>query len=143
MPTSAPSTATIRSWAQAQGLDVAERGRLKPEILSAYAKANGAAIKPKADPAKRAAPTKSAALKSPARKSAAKIAPEPASNSRQAPKEVAAVNSSAQEVVRAVDDTLLADLQDAVAALDARVTKLEAAAPAPAPAKPKKFGRRD
>ena len=41
MPT-APSTATIRAWAQHEGLEVAERGRLKPEILEAYAKAHGA-----------------------------------------------------------------------------------------------------
>lgn len=142
MPTSAASTATIRSWAQAAGLDVAERGRLKPEILSAYAKANGGAVEPKGVPAKRAATTRSAASKVPARKSAAKTAHMPAAKSVPAPKEVAAVNSSHQEVVRAADDTLLADLQDAVAALTARVTRLEAAAAAPAPAKPKKFGRR-
>lgn len=140
MPTSAASTATIRAWAQAEGLDVAERGRLKPEILSAYAKANGVAVKPKAVPAKRAAPTKSAASKAPARKSAAKTAPKPAAKSVPGPKEVAAVNSSALEVVRVADDSPLADLQDAVAALTARVTRLEAAAAAPA--KPKKFGRR-
>lgn len=140
MPTSAASTATIRSWAQAEGLDVAERGRLRPEILSAYAKANGVAAKPKAVLAKKAVPTKSAASRAPARKSAAKTAPEPAAKSVPGPKEMAAVNSSTHEVVRVTDDTPLSELRDAVASLTARITRLEASAAAPA--KPKKLGRR-
>ena len=142
MPTSATSTATIRAWAQAEGFDVAERGRLRPEILSAYAKAHGVAVEPRAVPAaKRAtAPTKSAASKAPARKSFAKAAPKPTVKSVPGPKEVAAVDSSAPEVVRVADDTPLADLQDAVAALTARVTRLETAAAALP--KPKKFGRK-
>ena len=140
MPTSAASSATIRSWAQAEGLRVAERGRLRPEIVRAYAKANGVAVTPKAVPAKRAAPTKSAASKAPARKSAEKTAHKPAAKSVPGPKEVTAVDSSALEIVRVADDTPLSDLQDAVAALTARVTRLEAAAAAPAT--PKKFGRK-
>jgi hypothetical protein len=39
MPT-APSTASIRAWALDEGLAVAARGRLKPEIIDAYAKAH-------------------------------------------------------------------------------------------------------
>lgn len=132
MPTPATSTATIRAWAQAEGLDVAERGRLKPEILSAYAEANGVAVEPKAVPAKRSAvPTKSAASKAPARKSVAKAPPKPPAKSVPGPKEMAAVDSSALEVVRVADDSPLADLQDAVAALTARVTRLEADTAAP------------
>ena len=93
MPTPAPSTATIRSWAQGEGLDVAERGRLKPEILSAYAKASGPAAKPKAVPAKRAATTKSTTTKAPARRSAAKTAPKPVAMSVPGPTKVAEVSS--------------------------------------------------
>lgn len=137
MPTSAPSTATIRSWAQAEGLDVADRGRLRPEILTAYAQAHGVAPTTKAAPAKGAAPS---ASKAPGRGSAAKSAPRPAAKSVPAPTEKAAVDSSTQEDVRAADDTPLADLQNAVAALTARVAKLEAATAVPA--KQRKFGRR-
>ena len=140
MPTSASSTATIRAWAQAEGLNVAERGRLRPEILTAYAKANRLAATTKAAPAKRAAPTRSAAATAPARRSAAKTAPKAAAKSVPAPTEGAAVTSSTLEVARAADDRPLADLQNAVAALTARITKLEAAAAAPA--KPRKFSRR-
>ncbi|MDP3714610.1 MAG: ERCC4 domain-containing protein [Mycobacteriales bacterium] len=32
----APSTAAVRQWARAQGLPVAEKGRLRPEVLAAY-----------------------------------------------------------------------------------------------------------
>jgi len=140
MPTSAPSTATIRAWAQGEGLNVAERGRLRPEILTAYAKANRLAATTKAAPAKRAAPTKSATAKAPARGSAAKTAPKAEAKSVPAPTEGAAVTSSTLEVARAADDRPLADLQNAVAALTARITKLEVAAAAPA--KPRKFSRR-
>lgn len=141
MSTSGASTATIRAWAQTEGLVVAERGRLKPEILSAYATAHGAAVKSKPGPAKQTAtPTKPAASKAPARNSAAKTEPRPAAKSVRGPKAVAAVKSSGQEVVRVAADPRLADLQNAVAALTARVTRLEAAAAGPG--RPKKFGRK-
>jgi len=114
---------------------------LKPEILSAYAKANGVAVKRRAVPAKRAsASTNSGASKALARKSVAKTAPKPAAKSMPSPAPVAAVDSSAREVVPIADDTALADLQDAFASLTARVTSLEAAAAALP--KRKKFGRR-
>jgi hypothetical protein len=29
-------TAKIRAWAQEQGIDVAAKGRIKPEVVSAY-----------------------------------------------------------------------------------------------------------
>lgn len=141
MPTTGASTATIRAWAQAEGLDVAERGRLKPEILSAYAKATSRAVKPTTDPAKRAAVPRNStgSSKAPAWKPAAKTATKPAAKSVPGPKEMTAVNSPSLEVVRVAYDKPLADLQDAVALLTARVTKLEAAAAALP--KPKKFGR--
>lgn len=36
LPDRAPSTAQIRAWAVAEGLPVADRGRLRPEVLAAY-----------------------------------------------------------------------------------------------------------
>ncbi len=35
-PVPAPSTAELRAWARANGLDVPDRGRLRPEILEAW-----------------------------------------------------------------------------------------------------------
>jgi len=39
-PDTAPSTATVRAWATAQGITVADRGRLRPEIWDAWATAH-------------------------------------------------------------------------------------------------------
>ena len=36
-PGGQPDTARVRAWAVAQGLDVADRGRLRPEIWAAWA----------------------------------------------------------------------------------------------------------
>jgi hypothetical protein len=36
-----PTAAEVRAWAQASGLDVADRGRLRPEIWDAYRQARG------------------------------------------------------------------------------------------------------
>ncbi len=36
LPAVPPSTATVRAWAQAAGLPVSDRGRLRPEIVAAY-----------------------------------------------------------------------------------------------------------
>lgn len=36
VPTSQPTTAEVRAWALAQGLDVSDRGRLRPEIWEAH-----------------------------------------------------------------------------------------------------------
>ena len=41
-PVPAPSTAELRSWARARGLDVSDRGRLRPEIHEAWHQANRA-----------------------------------------------------------------------------------------------------
>lgn len=39
-PVGEPSTAEVRAWAKAAGYEVADRGRLRPEILAAYATAH-------------------------------------------------------------------------------------------------------
>ena len=39
--TSAASTADIRHWARSQGIPVGDRGRLSPEIFTAYAASHG------------------------------------------------------------------------------------------------------
>lgn len=138
MPSSTASTATIRAWAQAEGLEVGDRGRLRAEILGAYANAHGGAVRPTGARAKKVAPAKSAPSTTAARKSAATSAPRPAAKAVVL-SELGPVHSSVQQVARVVDNKALADLQDAVAALTVRVARLEAAA---APfAKPKKFGR--
>lgn len=36
-----PTTRTVREWARAHGLDVSDRGRLRPDIWEAYEKAHG------------------------------------------------------------------------------------------------------
>jgi hypothetical protein len=36
LPAPAPTTSTIRAWAVAAGLDVADRGRLRPDTIAAY-----------------------------------------------------------------------------------------------------------
>ncbi|TMR99626.1 ERCC4 domain-containing protein [Nonomuraea basaltis] len=40
-PAPEPTTAEIRSWARDQGLDVPDRGRLRPHVLEAYHRAHG------------------------------------------------------------------------------------------------------
>jgi hypothetical protein len=40
-PQPTPSTAEVRAWAQALGLEVADRGRLRPDILQAWREAHG------------------------------------------------------------------------------------------------------
>jgi hypothetical protein len=142
MPTSSASTATIRAWAQSEGLDVAERGRLKPEVLEAYAAANGSAANRKPAAAKKTAKAKAATTpttpKAPVRKAPAKTAAKPAGKPFPRPKAAPAEISSPAVVPVAVD-TRIADLQSAVAALTARVAKLEAAG---APSAKNRFGRK-
>ncbi len=41
VPPAPPSTATVRAWALAEGLTVSDRGRLKPEIWSAFESSHG------------------------------------------------------------------------------------------------------
>ena len=40
LPDSEPTTAEVRAWARASGLDVSERGRLRPEVWTAYHRAH-------------------------------------------------------------------------------------------------------
>ena len=56
--TAPTSTAVIRQWARDNGLPVGERGRLSPELLSAYA--NSSRATPAPPKAKIAAPTRAA-----------------------------------------------------------------------------------
>ena len=37
-----PTTAQLRAWARAQGMEVGDRGRLSPAVLEAYAAAHAA-----------------------------------------------------------------------------------------------------
>ena len=64
MPT--PTTAEIRTWARREGLTVAERGRLAPAVLKAYAAAHKKAGKPVEKPRSNPSSTKSTAKKPPA-----------------------------------------------------------------------------
>ena len=131
MPVTA-STATIRAWARAEGLDVAERGRLNPQIVAAFTAANGSAgqstrnRKPSnATPAKPA--SRVATTKAPVRKAQSK------SPAKAAPFAAARTDGDAIAAVR--EDTRIADLQAAVTALTARVAKLEAASATSEPRK--------
>ena len=40
LPDVEPTTAEVRAWARARGLDVPERGRLRPETWTAYRRAH-------------------------------------------------------------------------------------------------------
>ena len=42
LPDLEPTTAEVRAWARARGLDVSERGRLRPEVWTAYHRAHTA-----------------------------------------------------------------------------------------------------
>ena len=122
MPTTA-STATIRAWAHAEGLDVAERGRLKPEIVAAYAAANGSA-------------GKSASRQKAARVTQAKATGKTTAR-KAAPKRVvsaAPVVVAPETAATDAEDPRIADLLSAVNALTERVARLEAAA---VPVKPR------
>ena len=48
--TAAASTSEIRHWARTQGMTVGGRGRLSPEILTAYTERQGSAQQPTAQP---------------------------------------------------------------------------------------------
>jgi hypothetical protein len=45
-PSGAPSTAEVRLWARANGLDVPDRGRLRPEVVEAWRQAHEASFRP-------------------------------------------------------------------------------------------------
>jgi hypothetical protein len=48
-PAPEPSTAEVRAWARSTGIDVTDRGRLRPEILQAWRDANRAQARELAD----------------------------------------------------------------------------------------------
>jgi hypothetical protein len=148
------TTAEIRAWAQAAGLDVAERGRLRPEVVAAFHAAQSPATTPAAKPVKAAKPAKLAKAVQPAKPTKAarplKAAstPVPAAHAPvvtapevTAPEVTAPVTADAPAV--AVVDPLLGRLESALSALTARVDKLEAAAAASVSAAPRRrFGRK-
>jgi hypothetical protein len=53
--TATASTSEIRHWARTQGMTVGDRGRLSPEILTAYAASQSPAQQPTTQPAQTAA----------------------------------------------------------------------------------------
>lgn len=106
MPETAPTTSELRAWAQEQGLAVASRGRLKPEILAAW---RGAHRQP-SGPKRRSG--------SPAPTKLASAAPAPAK---------AALDNAGSDLT-----AQLADFQVQLAALVSRVEKLETAGVLPA-----------
>ncbi|MCW2544409.1 MAG: Lsr2 [Frankiales bacterium] len=133
MKTTPPKSSDVRQWARQKGLEVGERGRLSPEVLAAYSAAHGGA---KVAPAAKKPAAKKAAAKRPAaKKAAAKKSPA----TRSVTTAAAAAPSTAPAV--AVDSALVASLNDKLAALAARVERLESARAA-APAKRGLFGRK-
>jgi hypothetical protein len=123
-----PNSSDVRQWARQNGLEVGERGRLSPDVLEAYAKAHGGAVPVKAAakrPAKNAA--KKTARTTTARKAAASTATSTA--------------TSAAPPVVAVDSAKVEALAAKLAAVEARLERLEAARAA-APAKRGLFGRK-
>ena len=141
------STATIRAWAQAEGLKVGDRGRLRPDVLEAYGAANGSSVKATKPPAKAGSKhkpsAKTATPKTRLPKAAAKPAPEPAAKPEAKAKAMPiakvapAVETPTPEVVTVAENTQIAELRAALETLTARVTKLEAT-----PVATKKSGRR-
>ena len=69
MPIATPSPSDLRAWAQNAGLSVAERGRLKPEILAAWQAAHSGSGATQPRPDKKPAPAKVTTAKVAARKS--------------------------------------------------------------------------
>lgn len=115
MPETAPTTSELRAWAQEQGLAVASRGRLKPEILAAW---RGAHRQP-SGPKRRSgspAPTK---LASAAQAKASRKPPQAEPG--------AALDHPGSDLT-----AQLADFQAQLAALVSRVEKLETAGALPA-----------
>ena len=101
----------MRAWARENGYDVADRGRLRPEVLEAFAAAHRSTTSKKTGP-------KPATRKAPARKAAAKPAPEPEA--------VPAPSSPEPKPKPVTDDRRLVALGEELAALTERVAQLEA-----------------
>lgn len=130
----------MRAWARDNGYDVADRGRLRPEVLEAYEAAQskgGATATKKAPAAKKATPAKKVspakkATPAPARKAAAKpvvtttakkvAAPLAAAPEPTAP---AATPDPEPKPKPVLDDRRLVALGEEIAALTERVAQLE------------------
>lgn len=130
----------MRAWARDNGYDVADRGRLRPEVLEAYEAAQptgGATATKKAPAAKKATPAKKVspakkATPAPARKAAAKpvvtatakkvAAPPAAAPEPTAP---AATPDPEPKPKPVLDDRRLVALGEEIAALTERVAQLE------------------
>lgn len=112
----------MRAWARKNGYDVADRGRLRPEVLDAYADAH----RTSGSPAKKAPAAKPAARKAPAAKpTVAKkvaVAPAPAP----APQVTQEPESPEPTPKPVADDRRLVALGEEIAALTERVAQLEA-----------------
>lgn len=135
------STAAIRAWAQAEGLKVGDRGRLRPDVLEAYDAASGSSAKAMRTPAKTGSKSKlsakTAAPKPRLRKAAAKPRPKPAAKAISTANVTPAAETPASQVVTVAENIQIAELRAALEALTARVTRLEAA-----PIATKKSGRK-
>ena len=113
----------MRAWARDNGYDVADRGRLRPEVLDAYTAAHrtgsGTAKKaPAATPAAKKAPTKTG------KPVAKKVAPAPAA--APAPEVEQEERSPEPKPKPVTDDRRLVALGEELAALTERVAQLEA-----------------
>lgn len=116
---------------------MAKRGRLKPEVLVAFAAANGSAAQP------RKVRTKAPSEK-PARKAAAKTVAKPvAKGKKPAPRPTPVAKlvpaAAAPTAHAAPEDPQIAELEAALTALAVRVAKLEAVPAAP---EKKRFSRK-
>ena len=135
------STAVIRAWAQAEGLKVGDRGRLRPDVLEAYDAASGSSVKAMKTPAKTGSKPKAsantAAPKPRLRKAAAKPGPKPAAKAMSTANVAPAAETPTPKVGRVAENTQIAELRAALEALTARVTRLEAT-----PIATKKSGRK-
>ena len=124
------STAAIRAWAQAEGLKVGDRGRLRPDVLEAYDAVSGSSAKATKTPAKTGSKHKpsanTSAPKPRLRRAAAKPAPEPAAKAMPIAKVAPAAERPRKKVALVAEHTHIAELRAALEALTARVTKLEA-----------------
>ena len=138
--TTSPSASTIRAWAREAGLEVAERGRLRPEVVTAYEVAH------RGTRARKPATATSTAAKPVVAKQAADVegAPKKAPVRRTPRPTPAPAQPAAATPAPAVDDIRIADLQAAVEALTERVAQLEktAAAAGVSLAPRRRLGRR-
>lgn len=137
----AATTSDIRAWAQANGFDVGDRGRLPVEVTEAFHKSNAKAGAAKAAPAKKATPASTATpakKATPVRKPAA-VAPAKAPATVEAKAPVAA----APAIVVEADAPPAPALEERVAALEKQLALLKGKVDSltAAPAK-RGFGRR-